>query len=449
MTRPRSSEHARQVVHIAMGAFALLLRYLTWWQAAVLAGLAIAFNVKILPRIGGRRLYRPTDVARGFPSGIVLYPIAVVLLLLLFPDRLDIVAAAWGIMAVGDGLATIVGRAAGGRTLPWNREKTLAGTVTLAVTGGVAGAFLCWWVRPAVLPPPYLWFSLGAPLVAAAAAAGVESIPVRLDDNLSVPLSAAGVLFCLSLVSEDLALAALSLAAERLLIAAALNGTVAWAGYAARTVSLSGALCGAAIGTTIFIAAGWQGWVLLLATFVLAAATTRMGLERKTLLGIAEERGGRRGAANAVANTGVAAVAALMSILTYAREPALVAFAAALAAGGSDTVASEIGKAWGRRTYLVPTFTRVSPGTSGAISAEGTAAGLVAALALATAAAALQLVSFSTLAAIVGGATAGALVESALGATLEPPGILNNDLLNFFNTAVAAIVALSISGRLG
>jgi uncharacterized membrane protein len=73
----------------------------------------------------------------------------------------------------------------------------------------------------------------------------------------------------------------------------------------------------------------------------------------------------------------------------------------------------------------------------------------VAALALATAAAALQLVSFSTLAAIVGGATAGALVESALGATLEPPGILNNDLLNSFNTAVAAIVALSISGRLG
>ena len=33
-----------------------------------------------------------------------------------------------------------------------------------------------------------------------------------------------------------------------------------------------------------------------------------MGLQRKTLLGIAEERGGRRGAGNAIANTGVAAV---------------------------------------------------------------------------------------------------------------------------------------------
>ena len=43
---------------------------------------------------------------------------------------------------------------------------------------------------------------------------------------------------------------------------------------------------------------------------------------------------------------------------------------------------------------------------------------------------------------MVVGATAGALVESALGATLEEPGILNNDMLNFINTAVAAAVAL-------
>jgi uncharacterized membrane protein len=36
------------------------------------------------------------------------------------------------------------------------------------------------------------------------------------------------------------------------------------------------------------------------------------------------------------------------------------------------------------------------------------------------------------------------LVESVLGATLEKPGILNNDVLNFINTAVAAAVVLLI-----
>ena len=47
--------------------------------------------------------------------------------------------------------------------------------------------------------------------------------------------------------------------------------------------------------------------------------------------------------------------------------------------------------------------------------------------------------------AIVIGATVGALVESALGATLEGPGILNNDMLNFINTAVAAAVTLALA----
>src|SRR5438045_5857335 len=67
------SERARQWVHIGSGSFALLLRVLTWWQAAALAACALAFNVVALPRVGGRRLYRPADEARGFPIGIVLY----------------------------------------------------------------------------------------------------------------------------------------------------------------------------------------------------------------------------------------------------------------------------------------------------------------------------------------------------------------------------------------
>jgi uncharacterized membrane protein len=33
-------------------------------------------------------------------------------------------------------------------------------------------------------------------------------------------------------------------------------------------------------------------------------------------------------------------------------------------------------------------------------------------------------------------------VESLLGATLEGPGILNNDMLNFINTAIAGLTVL-------
>jgi uncharacterized protein (TIGR00297 family) len=124
----------------------------------------------------------------------------------------------------------------------------------------------------------------------------------------------------------------------------------------------------------------------------------------------------------------------------------MLAFVTALTAGGSDTVASEIGKAWGKQTYLVSTFRRVPPGTSGAMSLEGTGAGIASAFVLAGIGIAFGLVPGSALLTVVVGATAGSCVESLLGATLEAPGILNNDMLNFLNTAVAAGVALLVAG---
>jgi uncharacterized protein (TIGR00297 family) len=78
------------------------------------------------------------------------------------------------------------------------------------------------------------------------------------------------------------------------------------------------------------------------------------------------------------------------------------------------------------------------------MSVEGTVAGLLGAIALAACGAALGVIPFSAVLPVVAAATAGALVESALGATLEGPGILNNDMLNFLNTAVAAAVALAL-----
>ena len=444
MTEPRRfSEGGRQIVHVAMGGFALLLRYMSAWEGTVLAGVAVAFNAFALPRLG-RQLYRPVEARQRFLSGITLYPIAVLLLLLVLPDRRDIVAAAWGILAFGDGMATMAGRHIGSPRIPWNHEKSIAGTVAFVLFGGAAGSFLCWWCRSAVIPPAYPWFSIWVPWIAAVAAALVETIPIRLNDNISVPATAAAVLWWLSLVSQDLLTNVAGTAMRVLPIAVGVNAAVAATGYAARTVTLSGAIAGAVLGITIIVTIGWGGWALLLATFALAVVTSRLGLRRKTLLGIAEARGGRRGAGNAIANTGVATAAAVLAAASYASGTAHVAFVAALAAGGSDTVASEIGKAWGRRTFLVSTLGRVAPGTSGAISAEGTAAGLVGALALGGLGVAVGLVPAVTLPAIVLGATIGAFAESALGATLEGPGILNNDVLNFVNTAIAAAAAVGL-----
>jgi len=446
MNVQRHSETARQLVHMSMGSFALLLRWLAWWQAVALAVAALAFNLFVLP-LFARGLYRPGDHSRAF-HGIVFYPMAVLLLLVLFPHERHIVAAGWGILAIGDGLATIVGRAAGRTRWPWNRDKSIAGSVAFALAGGAAGVFLAWWCRDVAAPQPTLRFIIAAPLAAAVAAAAVETIPVRLDDNLSVAIVAGTVMWLASLVRMEAVHAALGLVLARLPWALAVNAVFASAGYMAGAVALSGALAGGAIGLMVFAALGWQGWVMLFVTFLAAAITSRLGLRRKMLLGIAEERGGRRGAGNAIANTGVAALAAALAATSLHAGVARWAFVAALTAGGSDTIASEIGKAWGRTTWSITSFRRVPPGTSGAISSEGTAAGLVGAIALAALGIALGLIPAVALVPIVAAATVSSFVEGALGATLEAPGILNNDMLNFVNTGVAALIAVAVAERL-
>ena len=435
------SEDARKAVHILFGLGALLLRFLAWWQVAAVAALAIVNNVLVLPRLAPR-LFRPTDPR--FAHGIVFYPLAVLGLVLVFRERLDIAAAAWGILAAGDGVGGLVGQRAGRRRLPWNAAKSVEGSAAFFLSGAAAGTALASWCRPAAAAEPALWFSIAAPIAAALVAAFVESMPIRLDDNISVPAAAGGVMWTLSLIDPAGATALAGAVTAQAAPALGVNAVVAWLGWKARTVTASGAVAGAVIGAAVVVGTGWAGWVLLLATFAAAAATSKVGLQRKTALGIAEARQGRRGAGNAIANTGVAAIAALLAVATASRDQALLAFAAALAAGGSDTVASEIGKAFGRRTFIVPSLRPAPPGTPGAVSAIGTAAGLGGATALAALAWTLGLVDGRGFVPVVAGATAGAFAESVLGATLEGPGIVNNDVLNFLNTLIAAATAIAL-----
>jgi uncharacterized protein (TIGR00297 family) len=438
------SEDRRQIVHIAMGGWALLLRWLTWPQAAVLAVMALAFNTLALPRIGGRSMYRAADLARGYPLGILLYPFVVLVLIVTFRQRLDLTAAAWGILAAGDGFATIVGQRLPEHRLPWNREKTIAGLLAFVICGSIAGAALAVWTARNVVLQPSIALLVIATIAAAIASAFVETIPVRLDDNISVPVTAGFVLWAVSAFDPAIwgtnALPVLL----ALKYAVPLNAVVATLGYVAGTVSISGVIAG--IGTAVYACAGPGAWVLLLASFAAAAITSRVGQRRKLHLGIAEERGGRRGASNALANTGLAAVAAVLAAISPHGDAAMAALAAALIAGSSDTVASEIGKAFGRRTFLIVGLRPVPPGTSGALSLEGTAAGVAAAFGLAFIARAAGVITPAMVVPVAFGAIVASFIESALGATLEAPRVLNNDLLNFVNTAAAAALALAFMG---
>ncbi len=430
-------ETRRQFLHIGVGGFALLLRWLTWPQAAALAATAIAFNLLVLPRLFPGVL-RGADRQRPWTSGILLYPTAVLALVLVFPTRLDLVATSWVILAVGDGMATLVGTHAPIAPLPWNHQKSLGGLWAFVLFAGAAAAGMTWWSSPVV---PDTW-RLVAPIVAALLAGLAETAPVTLDDNVTVPVVAAAALWSTTGMHPDLLVAhaaALETATWALL---AINLGAAALGWMARTVTAAGAVAGGLIGAVIVVCTGAAGWTVLIATFLVAALTTRLGQARKTRAGIAEARGGRRGPGNAIANTGIAAWAAVIAAGSADPTLAQLALVAALATTGSDTVASEVGKTWGRTTWLITTLRRVKPGTTGAVSLQGTLAGILSAVLLAAIGAWVGLVPAASVPLIALAATLASLLEGVIGATIEARGMLTNDAVNFVNSAIGAGIAI-------
>jgi uncharacterized protein (TIGR00297 family) len=120
----------------------------------------------------------------------------------------------------------------------------------------------------------------------------------------------------------------------------------------------------------------------------------------------------------------------------------LTVILAALAEAAADTVSSEIGQAFGGAPFMLTTLRRVPPGTDGAISLNGTLAGILAAAIVAASGALALGMSFAECFIAYAAATAGLFFDSLLGATVERKGWIGNDLVNFTSTAFAAVVAL-------
>ena len=437
-------EALRKLVHVGMSGFALLLRTLTWRQAAVAAAAALLVNVALLPRVAPHVL-RMDERARRFSVGIALYPLVVLLLILTFRRNLPIAAAGWGYLAFGDGFASIVGMTLGGPRLPWNPKKSLSGFLGYLVFGSLGAALLYGFVAGRV---PSGW-ELGCLVAAALAGAAVESLPSELDDNVLPPLVAAAAL-ALLLPCRAGALDALDPAGVRgFAVAAAINVAVAGLAALLRVVRPSGALAGALLGTIVLGFGGAGLYVLLWVFFLGGTLATRFRKARKEAIGKAEEKGGRRGAANVLANVAVAAFCALVAGLGPHGDVLRLAAAAALATALMDTVGTEVGQAFVSPTVLLPDFRRVPPGTDGAVSVAGTLAGLAAAGLLAWAGVAGLVLTAAGAGAVVAAALLGTVVESLLGRAGAPWRVSNGHVLNFVNTLAGAAAAPFLAALLG
>jgi uncharacterized protein (TIGR00297 family) len=464
----RTNEALRKLVHIAFGVFALTLKLIPWWAAAGVAACAVIGNWLLLHRIVGKHIARDE---RGFDAGIILYPFAVMLLIIVFRDRLHIAAIAWALLAFGDGVATLAGKYLGNSgtsvpredgdmprhrgtevpryRLPWNPDKSWSGLIAFILAGGLAGIGAGFWMG---------YRDVGAILIATLAAAITESLALRVDDNVTVPFAAAVALVIMSL-QPTLPIGVW----PDTVVWLAINGGLAIAGYFARSVNLSGAIGGWLLGAILIFGAGWPMYVALLAFFILGTAATKLGYANKAKAGLAQEGGGRRGFSHAFSNVGVAAICAIaVSRASRVDDDPLQAMTlwylmgiASLATAAADTCASEIGQLIGRRAFLPLTLKRVPVGTEGAVSIEGTLAGLAGGFLVALAGVATfnyglplpewypqTATGFDVVVLLVtASAFLGSYLESIAGSwnrkRITP---VPNGVLNFFNTAAGALL---------
>ena len=227
------------------------------------------------------------------------------------------------------------------------------------------------------------------------------------------------------------------------------------------------------LGVIIWGCLGWQGYAVVMFYFLVGSGVTRIGKAQKEAEGIAEKRSGARGPEN-VWGSALTATLCAVGVLAFSilgktgdilgktgdilgetgKMPVpqsvisllLLGYAASFCTKLSDTCASEIGKAYGKRTFLITTLQPVPRGTEGAVSLEGTIAGIVGSILMALVSSAVGLIDLTGIVFCVIAAFIATNIESVIGATVQSKfEWLTNEVVNFFNTLIGAIAAIVLA----
>ena len=191
-----SSSLSRKIIHVGTGPIFVLSwlffdnAWISRWLAAlvpfaitaqfVLVGTGIIKDeaaVRAMSRSGDRR-----EILRG----PLYYGIIFVVLTLIYWKVSPIGMVALMLMCGGDGLADVAGRRWGHLKLPWNINKSWAGSLGMLIGGWIlaVGVFAIF-VAAGVFPGP-VWYSLPALSLIALVCTLVEMLPIKDVDNLTV-----------------------------------------------------------------------------------------------------------------------------------------------------------------------------------------------------------------------------------------------------------------------
>ncbi|RZM30007.1 MAG: DUF92 domain-containing protein [Pedobacter sp.] len=209
-----------------------------------------------------------------------------------------------------------------------------------------------------------------------------------------------------------------------------------------RKLTFPAALLAGVIGICVYLGAAENGIVILFTFFSIGVLATSHKKSMKLAIHH-QTPDGPRDAGQVFANGGTAAILGFLAFIDRTHSSIYqTMLAASLASALADTLSSELGMVYGRQFYNILTLKRDEKGLDGVVSLEGTLIGVAGAGLIG-----LLFAGFNPLALVVAVAgILGNLTDSILGATLERKHYINNNVVNFMNTAFAALVALLLMG---
>lgn len=193
------SKLSRKVIHIGTGPLFVLCWFLfrdtpdaRWLAALVPFAITVQFaligfgvikddaSVQAMSRTGD-----PKEILRG----PLYYGIMFVALTLIYWKDSLIGIIALMMMCGGDGIADVVGRNIASPKLPWSKEKSVAGMVSVFVGGWIFSAIIIFiYVEARVFASPFTHYLLPITAIAVAGAL-VESLHYKDIDNVTMTLA--------------------------------------------------------------------------------------------------------------------------------------------------------------------------------------------------------------------------------------------------------------------
>ncbi len=364
--------------------------------------------------------------------GTVYFPVALLLLVFLtwdggFLREESKYLGAIGIliMGYGDGFAGLIGKKLGKNKFRFlGNKKSVEGSLTMFIFSFIITLIVMIWMNGFSTTNIYIT------LIVATLATFIEALTPLGLDNITVPVISTLTTYYLIVNSNNGELIYLLYRGSLGLL---FSSGIAFAAYKVKSLSISGAIGTAILGTGVFATSGLYGATIMIMFFLSSSILSHYKKSKKKKVAEQFDKTGKRDVFQVFANGGVGLI---LSILYYITKNSQFLFALGIsfAVANADTWSTELGILNKKNPFSLRTFKRVIKGTSGAISILGTISaflgsmfiGIISIVLMFTIDLSIYNLSYLEIFIyIISGGFIGALIDSILGATIQ--GIYYSD----------------------